>query len=157
MPHLFSDVPNKLGGMLSKAANIFLVIVMIYIFQYIFNSQFSCSCTEKIHVFVLIYIGIIPVILLFFLKLIKQTTTKVCVVFCHGFCPQVFQFFGISLFWVGFILLDGDLYLCMATKYNDTLRELPCKKNLTLQEMSLITIYKNWSQVRTVIKQINYI
>ncbi|CAM4604942.1 unnamed protein product [Leuciscus chuanchicus] len=61
--------------------------------------------------------------------------------------PLTVLLFGIGLFWVGFILLDGDLYLCLLTKPNDTQRELPCKKNLTLQEMSIITIHKNWSQL----------
>lgn len=133
---------------LSQAANIFLVIVMIYIFQYIFNSQFSCSCTEKFHFIVVIYVGLIPLLLFLILKLFKQTRTKVSGAVCYVFLPQIFQVFGICLFWGGFILLDGDLYLCLATKHSDTLRELPCKKNLTLQEMSIITIHKNWSQVR---------
>lgn len=148
MPHLFSDIPDKLRVMLSEAANIFLVIVMIYIFQYIFNSQFSCSCTEEFHVIVVIYIVLIPIILFIILKLIKQLRTKVCGAVCCGFWTQLFQLFGICLFWVGFILLDGDFFLCMVTKPNDTQRELPCKKNLTLQEMSIITIHKNKSQVR---------
>lgn len=152
MPHLFSDIPDKVRVILSQAANIFLVIVMIYIFQYIFNSQFSCSCTEKFHFIVVIYVVFIPIILFLILKLFKETRTKVSGAVCYGFLPQILQFFGICLFWGGFILLDGDLYLCLATKRSVTLRELPCKKDLSLQEMSIITIHKNRSQVRTLIK-----
>lgn len=100
MPHLFSDFPDKLRVMLSEAANLFLVIIMIYIFQYIFNSQFSCSCTEKFHFIVVIYIGLIPIILFFILKLIKQPRTKVCGACCCGLFTQIFQLFGIGLFWV---------------------------------------------------------
>lgn len=155
MPHLFSDIPDKLRLILSEAANIFLVFTMIYVFQYIFNSQFSCTCTPVFHYIVVIYLALIPLILIFILKIMKQTKTKMCAACCHGLCPQLFQLLGIGLFWGGFVLLAGDLYLCLATKYNDTLREIPCKRNsdLTLQEKSMITIYKNWSQVSTLIAQ----
>lgn len=134
--------------MLSQAANVFLVFIMIYIFQYIFNSQFSCSCTPEFHYIVIIYLGLIPLILFFILKIMKQTKTKVCAACLHGLCPQILQLLGIALFWGGFVLLDGDLFLCLITKHNDTLREIPCKKDsdLTLQEKSTITIFKNWSQ-----------
>lgn len=155
MPHLFSDIPNKMRVILSQAANVFLVFIMIYIFQYIFNSQFSCSCTNEFHFIVVIYLGLIPVILFFILKIMKQTKTKNCAACCCGVCPQFFQLLGIVLFWGGFVLLDGDLYLCLVTKQNETLREIPCKKtsDLTFQENSMITIYKNKSQVSTLIAQ----
>lgn len=153
MPHLFSDIPDKMRVILSQAANVFLVFIMIYIFQYIFNSQFSCSCTPEFHYIVVIYLGLIPLILFFILKIMKQTKTKDCAACCHGFCPQIFQLFGIALFWGGFVILDGDFFLCLVTKNNDTLLEIPCKKDsdLTLQEKSTITIYKNKSQVSSLL------
>ncbi|XP_026074813.1 uncharacterized protein LOC113053756 [Carassius auratus] len=146
MPHLFSDIPDKLRVILSQAANIFLAVVLIYIIQYIFNSEFSCSCTIGFHSIGYIYIFVIPMIFFFILKIVRQTTTKVCAVSCGGLCPQCFQLFGICLFWWGFVLLDGDLYVCIATKFNVSLVEIPCKKEHTFQESSMITRYKNTSQ-----------
>ncbi|XP_058630005.1 uncharacterized protein LOC131539422 [Onychostoma macrolepis] len=146
MPHLFADIPDKLRVILSQAANIFLAVVLIYIVQYIFNSEFSCSCTLDFHLIGYIYIIVIPLILFFILKIVRQTTTKVCAVSCGGLCSHIFQFFGIYLFWWGFVLLDGDLYVCIVTKFNDSLVEIPCKEKHTLQEKSMITIYKNFSQ-----------
>lgn len=147
MPHFFSNIPDNLRVILSQAANIFLVIVLIYIIQYIFNAEFSCTCTPVIHKIVFIYICLIPIILFFILKIVKHTRTKVCGGCCCGIWSQISQLLGICLYWWGFILLDGDLYLCMATKFNDSLVEIPCKKERTLHENSVITIYKNTSQV----------
>lgn len=157
MPHLFSDIPDKLRVILSQAANIFLAVVLIYIIQYIFNSEFSCSCTIGFHSIGYIYIFVIPMIFFFILKIVRQTTTKVCAVSCGGLCPQCFQLFGICLFWWGFVLLDGDLYVCIATKFNVSLVEIPCKKEHTFQESSMITRYKNTSQVSTLIRTNTYI
>ncbi|XP_052004365.1 uncharacterized protein LOC127658868 isoform X2 [Xyrauchen texanus] len=42
---------------------------------------------------------------------------------------------------------DGDLYLCLMTKANATLRAIPCKKNTTFEENLIITSYKNVSRV----------
>ncbi|KAI2660564.1 Calcium homeostasis modulator protein 2 [Labeo rohita] len=115
---------------------------MIYIFQYIFNSQFSCSCTNEFHFIVVIYLGLIPVILFFILKIMKQTKTKNCAACCCGVCPQFFQLLGIVLFWGGFVLLDGDLYLCLVTKQNETLHlSIIMKQNNYLNIKHLLQLY----------------
>ena len=157
MPHSGHDVPQTMVSLLTKAAGAFVLLVIFFIFKYIFELDFICSCSPGVHPFGILYMVLPPWIICVLLYAMNKTYQKLfcCGPFrrCNHCCSfavqQVIQLLSIGLFWIAAVFIDGDWYVCYTGNKDEKHMKIPCTKkdNMTYEENKFVIKCKNESIV----------
>lgn len=160
MPH--PDFPQKLLDVITNAVSVFLLIVLFYILQYIFDMDFVCSCKPGLHPNGVLYMTLPPMILTLVVNILELFNQRRsysrwhCLICncCNGhFCGHILKFclkyLSMSAVWISTVLFDGDWYFCLMTNFspNNSQVGLPCKEKLTAEERQIKDSYKTESLV----------
>ncbi|XP_051259613.1 uncharacterized protein LOC127365507 [Dicentrarchus labrax] len=154
MPHTGHDFPQRLVPLITKAVSIFVLIVVFYIVQYIFDMDFICSCRPGLHKNGILYL-LIPPVILTWVAIITEPLheSRIFSIFhllyrlshnnCCGFFVKVIvSYFSMCAVWITSVLFDGDWYLCLMTNLNASHTGIPCRENLTYEEYRIKADYK---------------
>ncbi|RVE58515.1 hypothetical protein OJAV_G00210060 [Oryzias javanicus] len=160
-PDLIWRSLQKIG----RAVSLFLLLVVTFFLQHIFEMDFVCSCESGQHVNDVVYVlfpSIILTLVLVIVEFFSQRryfltadcftycgtcehlwcTSKCCSYFCLSFWKTVFQYIRLTALWTAMVLFDGDWYFCLKTNSNPDQTGLPCKTNLTYEEERIRDSYK---------------
>lgn len=117
--HVGHDVAEKLLQAFSKAANTFLLVMLFFILQYIFDMKFQCSCTEGFHQNGALYLIAPAIILTWLFNFIESFhQRRICDFFkkilwnncCSNCLMFLVKFLSVSAVWIAAVLFDGDWY-----------------------------------------------
>nr|XP_046260957.1 uncharacterized protein LOC124067563 [Scatophagus argus] len=145
MTHLGHDFPQKLK-LLTNAVSVFLMIVVFYILQYIFDMDFVCSCRPGVHINAIFYLMVPPLILTWVVHIMEpfhQTTiSSIGHILDHDniyWClvKLSINYLSLSVVWTASVMFDGDWYVCLVTNLNVSQTGIPCKKDLTYEEYQI--------------------
>eukprot|EP00064_Thunnus_orientalis_P004111 superscaffoldBa00000362_g4122 len=152
MAHLAHDLPQGLFEVIRNAVSTFLLIVIFYLLQYIFDMHFECSCKpdEGIHVNGVLYLAVPPFILTWIVNVIELFPKRKIFPNCRyrvcGFILQlIIKYLCLSAIWGATVLFDGDWYFCLMTNHNISQTGIPCKEKLTHEENLIKIQYKTKS------------
>ncbi|KAK2840173.1 hypothetical protein Q5P01_013913 [Channa striata] len=150
MPLANHELPQKLFSLLKSAVNVFLLIVLFYTLQYIFDMEFVCSCKPGLHNNGVLYMVAPPLILTFVVSIIEPfPQERILTGRRFALCSQPLKFFirliTMSAVWVSTVLFDGDWYFCLMTNLNMNQTGLPCRKDLDYDEQRIKDAYKTTS------------
>lgn len=156
MTPLGHDFSERLFKVITNAVSTFLLIVLFYILQYIFDMDFVCSCRPGLHPNGVLYMVVPPTILTGVVNVIESFHQKKNVSSWQSLCPNdcfshsvklLFKYLSLSAVWVAAVLFDGDWYFCLMTNFNAAQTGIPCKANLTTEELRIKTDHKTASIV----------
>ncbi|XP_026232834.1 uncharacterized protein LOC113173598 [Anabas testudineus] len=154
MPH--PDFSQRILKIITNAVSTFLLIVLFYILEYIFDMNFVCSCMEGLHPNGILYLAAPPMILTLVINILELFKKRKGISRWHclscswvNLCGQVLKFLlkyiSLSAVWISTVLFDGDWYFCLMTNYNQLQTGLPCKESLTPSERQIKDAYKTES------------
>lgn len=158
--HLGHDFPQRLK--LINAVSVFLLIVIFYLLQYIFDMDFVCSCRPGIHLNGFVYLAIPPVILTWVVNITEPLYQKGmfsmyrsrrCISGCYYFVKLLVTYLSLSAVWISSVLFDGDWYVCLMTNLDASQTGIPCKDNLTYEEKQIKADYKTASLVSNIFNE----
>lgn len=151
MPHLGHDVPHSVTTLLTKAVGAVVIMVLFFVFRYIFELEFTCSCSPGIHLLGILYMVLPPCIIHLMLcainkKYQKQLCNNTCI---SALAQQILQLLSTASIWIAAVLIDGDWYVCNMGNKNETYMDVPCKRKhkLNYDEQMFIVKHKNDSIV----------
>lgn len=155
MPGLAQGFRNRIYSVVTPTAvGRFLMVIFIFIMQYLFDMEFTCSCRPGVHPYTVLYI-IFPPVIFAWLTNITEPIIKMrtflrwyyegCNVFCSCFCKGLLDYISLGVIWITAVLFDGDWYLCLWTNLNTDHTGIPCRNNLTNEEKLIKADYKTES------------
>jgi len=140
--------------------NMFLLVVLFSILQYIFDMHFVCSCLPGLHPNGVMYMLLPSLILTFVVNIVEpfyqMRTFSSQRFFCFngfgGCCGHylrklIFRYVTLTSLWISLVLFDGDWYCCLRTNFNTNQIGIPCRINLTYEEQRIKDSYKTESLV----------
>lgn len=137
--------------LLTKAVGAFVLLVLFFIFRYIFELEFTCSCTPGgIHALGILYMIMPPcIIYLMQYAMSNKYQRRFYNTFLSFIIQQVLHLLSIALIWIAAVLIDGDWYACYQGNLDERYMKIPCKKkdNLTYDENMFLIKHKNESIV----------
>lgn len=154
----FLDFTYKLLQVIRNSVGVFVLIVIFYILQYIFNMHFLCSCKPGLHPNGVLYMALPPLILAFIVIIVEpfhqrkifywcNSLERCFCCFCSYFCKVFVKWIGLAAVWIAAVLFDGDWFVCLMTNLNKNQTGIPCKQNLTYEEQRIIGDYMTKSLV----------
>ncbi|XP_078030944.1 uncharacterized protein LOC144466894 [Epinephelus lanceolatus] len=154
MHHPGHDIPHKVIELITNAVSTFLLIVLFYILQYLFDMNFVCSCMDGFHCNGVLYLLIPPAILTWIVEIIESFQPRRNFSRWHSLCQSsVFGYLAkltisyvcLTDIWIATVLFDGDWYFCVKTNLNSSHTGLPCKDTLSFKENLTKAAYKSES------------
>ncbi|KAF3694525.1 hypothetical protein EXN66_Car010201 [Channa argus] len=151
------DFPQRLLNLIANTVTTFLLIMLFYILQYIFDMDFVCSCRQGVNLNGALYLAAPPLILTLVANIMKRFhqsssffswrfPVSRCTNCNNNFCSCIMNFFftyvSVSAIWVSTVLFDGDWYFCLKTNLDSSHTGLPCRKNLTYNEDRIKDAYR---------------
>ncbi|XP_047457169.1 uncharacterized protein LOC125017744 [Mugil cephalus] len=144
------QVSQRFFELVKNAVTTFVVIVLFFILQRVFDMHFVCSCKEGLHPNGVLFLILPPLILALVVNItepfhkIKVASSLSCFsckgakkCYCTYFFKWIVKYIGLSAVWIAVVLFDGDWYFCLRTNFNTSQIGLPCKKNLTYVEQRI--------------------
>ncbi len=171
--HFASKMSKIFPKFALKHLGTFFAIIVIFLYDVVFNMSFNCSCGEQVH-YCNSYMAL-PCCSLIFIQLwmdktllgalkftfISKSGDECCKIQCRSrfFCVLLLHFIKalfVGVLWVVVVLIDGDWYVCCKIDPSDKRKKLPCRKtdNITLEEHKIIADLKNESSVSFFYKHI---
>ncbi|KAL7384411.1 hypothetical protein ABVT39_001723 [Epinephelus coioides] len=154
MTHLGHNVPQKVVELITNIVSTFLLIVLFYILQYLFDMNFVCSCMEGFHLSGGLYLFVPPAILTWIVEIIESFQPRRNFSRRHSLCQSsvcgylaklMISYVCLSYVWIATVLFDGDWYFCVMTNLNSSQIGLPCKDTLSFKENLTKAAYKSES------------
>lgn len=151
-------VPQRLLELITSAVSTLLLIVLLYVMKYIFDMDFVCSCQlhTGIHHNGVLYMLIPPLILTWVSTTIEtfrsrsnnSSWQKPCQTRFHRHWLKLLMSFSIlAAVWMITVLIDGDWFFCLKTNQNSSQVGMPCKKELSKDDILIRAAYKSRSLV----------